>query len=66
MRDWDVRKVTSGIIELSRPSVHSDGAVCSIVVGSPYPGCAEAPKGEGVHLLKGIVSWVKIAARQIV
>ena len=60
------RKVTPGIMELSRPSVHSDGAACYVDVGSSYPGCAEAAKGEGVHLLKGIVSWVHNAARQLV
>ena len=60
------RKVTPGVTELSRPRVHIDGAVCYIDVGSSYPGCAEATKGEGVHLLKGIVSWVHNAVRQLV
>ncbi len=53
-------------MELSRLRVHIDGAVCYIDVGSSYPGRAEAAKGEGVHLLKGIVSWVHIAVRQMV
>ena len=50
----DDRKVTPGITGLSRPRVHIDGAVCYIDVGSSYPGRAEASKGEGVHLLKGM------------
>ena len=53
------RKVTPRIISLSLPIVHIDGAVWYFAVGSPYPGCAEAAKGVGVHALKGIVSWVK-------
>ena len=53
------RKVTLRIISLSRPIVHIDGAVWYFAVGSPYPACAEACKGVGVHTLKGIVSWVK-------
>ena len=60
------RKVTPGITELSRPRAPIDGAVCYIDVGSSYPGRAEAAKGEGVHLSKGIVSWVQNAARQFV
>ena len=62
----DDRKVTPGITELSRPRVHIDGEACYIDVGSSYPGRAEAAKGEGVHLLKGIVSWVQYAVRQYV
>ena len=53
------RKVTPRITGSSRPKVHIDGAVWYIAVGSSYPGCAEAAKGAGVHVLKGIVSWVK-------
>ena len=62
----DDRKVTPGITELSRLRAQIDGAVCYIDVGSSYPGRAEASKGEGVHLLKGIVSWVQNAVRQFV
>ena len=62
----DDGKVTPGITELSRPRVHIDGAVCYIDVGSSYPGRAEAAKGGGVHPLKGIVSWVHNAVRQLV
>ena len=60
------KKGTSRIIGLSRPIVHIDGAVCYSAVGSPYPGCALAAKGVGVHALKGIVSWVNNVARQLV
>ena len=62
----DDGKVTPGITGSSRPSVPSDGAVCYIDVGSSYPGCAQAAKGEGVHLSKGIVSWVQNVVRQFV
>ena len=60
------RKVTPGVMELSRPRVHIDGAVCCVDVGSSYPGRAAPAKGEGVHLLKGIVSWVQNVVRQFV
>ena len=60
------RKVTPRITGSSRPIVHIDGAVWYIAVGSPYPARAEACKGAGVHVLKGIVSWVKNVARQFV
>ena len=60
------RKVTPGIIELSRLRVPIDGEACYIDVGSSYPGCAEAAKGGGVHSLKGIVSWVQNVVRQFV
>ena len=62
----DDRKATLGVMELSRPRVHIDGAACYIDVGSTYPGCAEASNGAGVHRLKGIVSWVQNAVRQFV
>ena len=71
------KKVTPGITELSRLRAHIelsqgfsqefiDGAACYIDVGSSYPGRAEASKGAGVHRLKGIVSWVHNAVRQLV
>jgi hypothetical protein len=60
------RKVTPRIIGLSRPIVQIDGEACYTAVGSSYPGRAQAAKGAGVHILKGIVSWVKIVVRQIV
>jgi len=53
------RKATSGVTEWSRLRAQIDGAVCYDDVGSSYPGCAEAAKGEGVHLLKRFVSWVQ-------
>ena len=53
----DVRKITLGIIELSRARVHID-LVAYFAVGSPYPGGAAAAKGGVVRPLKGIVSWV--------
>ncbi len=62
----DDRKVTPRITGLSHPIVHIDGAVWYIAVGSSYPGRAEASKGAGVHRLKGIVSWVHNAVRQLV
>jgi hypothetical protein len=60
------RKGTPRIIGLSRPIVQIDGEACYTAVGSSYPGRAQAAKGAGVHMLKGIVSWVKIVVRQIV
>jgi len=60
------RKVTPRITGLSPPIVRIDEAVWYIAVGSSYPGCAQAAKGAGVHVLKGIVSWVKNVARQFV
>ncbi len=60
------RKVTPRVISWSLPIVRIDGEVWYFAVGSPYPGCAEATKGVGVHALKGIVSWVKNVARQFV
>ena len=60
------RKVTPGIIELSRLSAQSDGAVCYLDVGSSEPGRAEAAKGRGVHPLKRLVSWVQNVVRQFV
>ncbi len=52
----DDQKVTPGITGLSRPRVQIDGAACYIVVGSSYPGRAEATKGGGVHPLKGMLA----------
>ena len=60
------RKGTPGITGLSRLIAPIDGEVCYTAVGSSYPGRAQATKGDGVHRLKGIVSWVKIVVRQIV
>ena len=60
------RKGTPRITGLSRLIAPIDGEVCYTAVGSSYPGRAQAAKGDGVHRLKGIVSWVKIVVRQIV
>jgi len=62
----DDRKGTPRITGLSPPIVQIDGEACYTAVGSSYPGRAQAAKGAGVHILKGIVSWVKIVVRQIV
>ena len=51
-------KGTLGITGLSRPSVHSDGVVWHLDVGSSHPGAGEGPKGLAVRQLKRYVSWV--------
>ena len=61
----DDRKGTPRITGSSRPIVHIDGAVWYFAVGFPYPGCAQAAKGVGVHALKGIISWVNNVVRQL-
>jgi len=66
MRVWIDKKVTTGITELSLLRVLIDAEVCYIDVGSSYPGSAEATNGGGVHPLKGFVSWVHNAERQLV
>ena len=53
-----VRKVTTGITGLWRPSVHSDVAFWSFDVGSSYHHEAEFVKRWIVHPLTGNVSWV--------
>ena len=57
-------KGTPGITGLSRPSVHSDGAVWHLDVGSSHPGAVFGPKGWSVRPLKRYVSWVQNVARQ--
>ena len=37
-----------------------DPACCGVAVGWASPGCAAAAKGDGVHVLKGHLSWVKM------
>ena len=61
----DKRKVTPGVTELSPARAHIDLELCFFDVGSPYPGGAEAAKGEAVLLLKGVVSWVHTVVRQV-
>ena len=51
-------KGTPGITGLSPPSVHSDGAVWHLDVGSSHPGAGAGPKGLAVRQLKWYVSWV--------
>ena len=57
-------KGTPGITGLSRPSVHSDGAVWHLDVGSSHPGAVQGPKGLSVRQLKRYVSWVQNVVRQ--
>jgi hypothetical protein len=52
-------KATPGITGWYHPSVHSDGGVRHLDVGSPYPGTEEGPKGLAVRQLKGYASWVQ-------
>ena len=58
-------KVTLGITGWLRLSVHSDGAVRHLDVGSTYPGGGEASKGLAVRQLKSYVSWVQTVVRQV-
>ena len=58
-------KATPGITEWFRPSVHSDGGVRYLDVGSAHPGAEEGPKGWSVRPLKRYVSWVQSVARQL-
>ena len=57
-------KVTSGITGLLLPSVHSDGAVWHLDVGSSHPGAVVGPKGWAVLPLKRHASWVQNVVRQ--
>jgi hypothetical protein len=52
-------KVTLGITGWYCLSVHSDGSVRHLDVGSTYPGAGEGPKGLAVRQLKSYVSWVQ-------
>ena len=60
------RKVTMGKTEWCCARVPIDHNACYFDVGFAYPGGAQAPKGAGVHRLKGIMSWVKTVVRQVV
>ncbi len=57
-------KATPGITGLSPPSVHSDGEVWHLDVGSSYPGAEVGPKGWAVRPLKRHASWVQNVVRQ--
>ena len=58
-------KATLGITGWYCPSVHSDGSVRHLDVGSSYPGAGEGPKGLAVRQLKRYVSWVQTVVRQV-
>ena len=51
-------KGTPGITGSSCPSVHSDGKVWHLDVGSSHPGGEASPKGWAVRPLKRYASWV--------
>ena len=57
-------KATPGITGLSCPSVHSDGKVWHLDVGSSHPGAGAGSKGWAVRPLKRHASWVQNVARQ--
>ena len=57
-------KGTPGITGLSPPSVHSDGEVWHLDVGSSHPGAVVGPKGWAVRPLKRYASWVQNVVRQ--
>ncbi len=63
-RDYRI-KATLGITGWLRLSVHSDGAVRHLDVGSTYPGGGEASKGMAVRHLKSYASWVQTVVRQV-
>ncbi len=52
-------KATLGITGWLCLSVHSDGTVRHLDVGSTYPGGEEASKGLAVRQLKSYASWVQ-------
>ena len=64
MRKAQRIKVTLGITGWSCPSVHSDGKVWHLDVGSSLPGGVVAPKGCSVRTLKRHASWVQNVVRQ--
>src|ERR671932_1277311 len=57
-------KGTPGITGWSPPSVHSDGEVWHLDVGSSHPGAGAGPKGWAVRPLKRHASWVQNVVRQ--
>ncbi len=52
-------KATPGITGWYCPSVHSDGSVRHLDVGSAYPPAEEGGKGLAVRQLKSYASWVQ-------
>ena len=63
-RDHQI-KATPGITGWYHLSVHSDGGVRHLDVGSSYPGAGEGPKGLAVRQLKRYASWVQTVVRQV-
>src|SRR5947199_10762349 len=57
-------KGTPGITGSSCPSVHSDGKVWHLDVGSSHPGAEAGPKGWAVRTLKRYGRWVQNVVRQ--
>ena len=57
-------KATLGITGWYCLSVHSDGSVRHLDVGSRYPGGGEAPKGLAVRQLKSYASWVQTVQKR--
>jgi hypothetical protein len=57
-------KATLGITGWLHLSVHSDGAVRHLDVGSSYPGGEEASKGLAVRQLKRYASWVQTVEKR--
>ena len=57
-------KATLGITGWFHLSVHSDGEVRHLDVGSRYPGGGEAPKGLAVRQLKSYASWVQTVEKR--
>ena len=65
---WKCRRSTDksypGDNRLISPSVHSDGEVWHLDVGSSHPGAEFGPKGSAVRRLKWHASWVQNVVRQ--
>ena len=57
-------KATLGMTCLSLPTVHIDGVVWHLHVGSSHPGAVVGPKGWAVRPLKWYASWVQNVVRQ--
>ncbi len=57
-------KGTPGITGLSPPSVHIDGEVWHLDVGSSHPGAGAGPKGLAVRQLKWYASWVQTVKKE--
>ncbi len=66
--EWKCHRSTDksypGDNRLISPSVHSDGEVWHLDVGSSHPGAVFGPKGSAVRRLKWHASWVQNVVRQ--